>query len=455
MFFGGSMALGIRHRLLISHMFAVVVLAGAFGAFVYWMAQDQLKLRVQAQLAGNAALIAGSLDSDRIAEAQYDSQVRRELAARLRTAVAQKAGVAHVAIVKHGAGGNELIVSSDAHGAKQVAKVEPAMVTARESVAGPRGYEVVAQMSAAAVGADLYILRLSAALAFLVCVLAALVLSRHLAGRILVRITDLAARCRALANGEPMPPWRPGPHDELEHLTGEFNAMAKRLRRAAGEREDALLALREANDTLESRVIERTTELEDANAKLKQEIEGRVHVEALLAEAALTDPLTGLLNRRAMLEMIGQAAAQLVPGQPGLGLIVADIDHFKRINDGYGHRAGDQVLVAVARRLLELAGEGNQRNVSRWGGEEFLVLLPDTRLAAACKRADAFRRSVASMPTGIPNVRISLSLGVVELNSGETLDDCLRRCDQALYRAKDAGRNAVVAAQGALFATMS
>jgi len=341
-----AFAFGIRQRLLLSHLFAVIVVAGTFGAVVYWVA------------------------------------------------------------------------------AEQVARV-----------------------------GDLNTLRLYAALAFLVCVLAALLLARHLARRFLARITDLTARCRALASGEALPPRKPGPRDEFDNLGREFDAMAGRLRHSAQDRERAHAAVREANARLESRVRERTAELEAATVQLKKEIENRVHVETLLAEAAMTDGLTGLLNRRAMLEMLAQAAASIRPGEAGLSLIVADIDHFKRVNDEHGHDAGDRVLIAVASRLRELGGD--PQLVARWGGEEFLVLLPGLRLSSACQRAEAMRRDVAQTHIDGDKLRVTLSLGVAELDAGEALDDCLRRCDQALYRAKDAGRNTVIVAKGAMFATLS
>ena len=114
---------------------------------------------------------------------------------------------------------------------------------AQAPVQGASGYVVSMQTGAGTVGDALYTLRLSAALAFLVCVLAALVLSRDLANRFQTGITDLAARCRALANGEPLPPRRrQGASDELDNLAREFDAMAGRLRHAAEGRERALAA---------------------------------------------------------------------------------------------------------------------------------------------------------------------------------------------------------------------
>lgn len=338
------MALGIRQRLLASHLFAVVAIAGTFGAFVYWTAAAQL-----------------------------------------------------------------------------------------------------------AASGNLYTLRLTAALAFLVCVLAALVLSRVLAGRIVARITDLAFRCRVLAAGQPLPSRPPGANDELDDLAREFDAMAARLREAAHDRENAHAALRRANAQLEDNVRRRTADLEHATAQLKAELEQRSHVQALLAEAALTDALTGLVNRRAMMEMLGQAVARRRPGEAGLSVIVADIDHFKKINDRHGHDAGDRVLAAVAARLSELAGDARQRYVARWGGEEFLVLLPSTPLADAAREAERVRRSIAMLDADGHGLRVTISAGVAELGSGETLDTCLRRSDLALYRAKETGRNAVVVADGEAF----
>jgi diguanylate cyclase (GGDEF)-like protein len=139
-----------------------------------------------------------------------------------------------------------------------------------------------------------------------------------------------------------------------------------------------------------------------------------------------------------------------------LCVIVADIDHFKHINDQHGHDTGDRVLVAVASRLRELAGDSLQHHVARWGGEEFLMLLPGTRLKDACHQADNIRRNIEALNVDGRGLRVTLSAGVAELSASDTLDECLRRCDQALYRAKDAGRNQVVAAaQGEKFATVA
>jgi len=452
-----TLSLSIRQRLLLSHLFAVVVLAAAFGAFVYHAAAQQVVERMRAQLASTALTVARSIDAPMLDAAAQNDGARQTLAARLRQATQGSDDVAVIYIGQRRADGEHLLVSSDDVAARDVLKnaADDDRLLVTTPVLGNDDYRVAVETTPNRIGDQLYFLRLSAALAFLVCVLAAITLSRVAANYFQHSITDLVTRCRALANGETLPPRHVGPRDEFDSLAREFDTMAGRLKAAAEGRERASAALCEANERLESRVRERTAELEGATNKLKMEIESRVHIEALLGEAALTDALTGLLNRRAMMEMLGQATAMLKPGAAGLSVILADIDHFKRVNDLYGHTAGDEVLAAIADLLRESAVDQLQHNVARWGGEEFLILLPGTRLSVACKRAEQIRAIVAGARIGEDGLRISLSLGVSEMLAGERLDDCLRRADQALYKAKDAGRNTVVAAQGQLFATMS
>jgi len=450
-------SLSIRQRLLLSHLFSVVVLAGAFGAFIYYAAAQQVVERMRAQLAASAWSIARTMDARALEASTHDAITRQTLASLLRDAIRSSDDISVIYVTQHRADGAHVVVSSDdaaTHDAL-TSDTEDGRLSVHASVPGEGEFSVGIETRPARVGEHLYILRMSAALGFLACVLAALMLSRQLSKAFQHSITDLIARCRALANGEPLPPRHPGPSNEFDSLAREFDSMAGRLKAAAEGRERAGAALREANEKLESRVRERTAELEGATGKLKKEIESRVHIEALLGEAALTDSLTGLLNRRAMMEMLGQAAALLKPGEVGLSVILADIDHFKNVNDLYGHTVGDEVLATVAGLMRDAASDQLQYNAARWGGEEFLILLPGTRLANACKRAEQIRRDIADARIGEDGLRVSISLGVAELLAGERIDDCLRRCDQALYKAKDAGRNTVVAAQGQLFATMS
>jgi diguanylate cyclase len=164
---------------------------------------------------------------------------------------------------------------------------------------------------------------------------------------------------------------------------------------------------------------------------------------------ALTDGLTGVANRKAfdknILDMIEEATANATP----MVLIMIDIDFFKKFNDTYGHQVGDQVLKLVARTLVD--NVKGRDLVSRYGGEEFSVLLPETPLSAGMKVGEMLRKSVESKEvvnkTSNENLgRITLSMGVAEYLPGESISRVIERADEALYKSKKTGRNRVTPA---------
>lgn len=174
-------------------------------------------------------------------------------------------------------------------------------------------------------------------------------------------------------------------------------------------------------------------------------------VEASLLEAnrrleslAKTDPLTALHNRRMIEEKIGEEKDQ--PSVQGrvFSIIMADIDHFKVLNDTYGHQIGDIVLVSLSKILKHATRTGDV--VARWGGEEFLILLPDTGAKEACEVAERMRVAVAQTPIFIDDadIRITMTFGVAECSFESGINECIKMADKALYRGKKAGRNAVV-----------
>lgn len=160
-----------------------------------------------------------------------------------------------------------------------------------------------------------------------------------------------------------------------------------------------------------------------------------------LAEQSRTDPLTGLPNRRAMSAALTAAVCD-ADGQPRqTAVALLDIDHFKRVNDLYGHATGDHVLAELARLLrAHFAGQGL---AARFGGEEFVVLMPDTALATAELQCDVLRMAVADLPLGIP---LTIRIGVAAHHHGDTVEQTLARADAALYQAKHQGRNRVLRA---------
>ena len=166
----------------------------------------------------------------------------------------------------------------------------------------------------------------------------------------------------------------------------------------------------------------------------------RAHTEQTLREQATRDPLTDLLNRRAGEWQLERAFLAAREGQKPFCLILADVDHFKAINDTWGHPAGDQVLQRVAAVLR--TGVRATDSVVRWGGEEFLLVLPYCEQAAALLQAERLRERVADAEQGEMG-RVTVSMGVAELQRGETLANLMERVDQALYQAKHAGRNQV------------
>jgi two-component system cell cycle response regulator len=167
----------------------------------------------------------------------------------------------------------------------------------------------------------------------------------------------------------------------------------------------------------------------------------------LSIEMAITDALTGLHNRRYMETHLGTLMEQAAARGKPLTVLVLDIDYFKKINDTYGHDAGDDVLREFAHRLKK-----SIRGIDlacRYGGEEFVVVMPDTDMAVATMVAERLRRRIASEPFPIHHnakvVEVTISAGIAASRDADAAADVLKRADQALYQAKRDGRNRVVA----------
>ncbi len=165
-----------------------------------------------------------------------------------------------------------------------------------------------------------------------------------------------------------------------------------------------------------------------------------------LMKLASLDSLTGIFNRRAFFERAGESCAQ-VAGISTFSTIMLDIDLFKRINDVYGHDMGDKAIREVAGIIASVSPI-----VGRLGGEEFAILLPGANLSAAAVIAERLRREMAALQFAVnkETVTLTCSFGVSEWQSGESVDQVLKRADMALYAAKSAGRNRVVLADDQL-----
>lgn len=175
----------------------------------------------------------------------------------------------------------------------------------------------------------------------------------------------------------------------------------------------------------------------------------QVELESVVAQArevSQTDPLTFLFNRRAIVRELQDEVLRSERYNTPLSISIVDVDDFKAINDTYGHAVGDEVLKQVAHRLRE--GIRHPDVVGRYGGEEFIILLPSSDITAATEQADRLCRQVREMPHQVKEhaIHVTLSIGVAQLKIGtDTWDSLLNRADSAMYEAKNKGRNCWVA----------
>ncbi|QHG67681.1 GGDEF domain-containing protein [Pseudomonas putida] len=196
-------------------------------------------------------------------------------------------------------------------------------------------------------------------------------------------------------------------------------------------------------DRREQELAGRLQGLAERVASMEQEALGyREHLEEQ-RQKALIDPLTGLPNRAAWTEQVEREMLDWQESGGHLAMAILDLDHFKRINDSYGHLAGDKVLKIVADQLRKRLRARDF--IARFGGEEFVLLLPQTSPAAAAQVAEALRAAIEACPFHFKGERvvITTSIGLSAFRSGERGDQVLKRADAALYRAKDSGRNRV------------
>ncbi len=226
-------------------------------------------------------------------------------------------------------------------------------------------------------------------------------------------------------------PWRP---DDLRAVLSQ----GVERHRLVLDNQRLLAELTSANDNLERRVRERTSQLREQNKALRA---ARERIEKL----SRRDPLTGLTNRRWLDEVLRHEVERAKRYGASFSVVMIDLDHFKDVNDSFGHVVGDQVLVATA-QALESATRMTDV-VGRYGGEEFLVLLPNTALEQALVLAERMRSAVRLMPVAFRSEPVTASFGVAQWMGEDTGVSLIERADEALYEAKSAGRDRVEPSQ--------
>lgn len=224
---------------------------------------------------------------------------------------------------------------------------------------------------------------------------------------------------------------------ETRQLSRSFGQLLAELQ----DHQDQLAAL---NASLEQQVQDRTQAVEMANRHLLALLEERGKLMEQLEALAATDSLTGLLNRRAFHERAELECKRSQRQQSPLTALTFDIDHFKHVNDNYGHDVGDEALRQCASACREQLREIDL--LARFGGEEFVILLPETDIEAGRQVAERLREALAALriPTSQGELRFTASFGVAPHDAANALEVTLQQADQALYAAKHSGRNRVV-----------
>lgn len=191
--------------------------------------------------------------------------------------------------------------------------------------------------------------------------------------------------------------------------------------------------LLDKNLSLEHLVQERTEALSEVNKKLNEQIQEVKYY-------ASHDSLTGIINRREFERLIEKEIYRAKRYSYPLSMLVMDIDNFKVINDQYGHKTGDLVLTNLVSLMHKMIRESDI--MARWGGEEFVIIFPESTLSDTVKKAEMLRETVAEHVFA-SNLHITCSFGVTTYLQGDTQDNVFIRCDQALYDAKNRGKNKV------------
>lgn len=469
------MRLTIRRKLFLSHVLAVLLVCANIGSYFYLKAIESLTENIQLRLANTAALVSQVIDAQALTTIRtLEDRARPEYAqalALLRNLARTNADIAYLYVMRHSDGRVYFVIDSDssdrqASPGREYFKPNPKLLDGFRHPSvddrlytdewgsfmsgyaplrnGQGEYLVGLDMRAEELASKLERIRVAGLLSLGFSVLLALAFSQLLSQQLLRPVRMLIARCRTIAKGESDRFTELHSGDELEQLVDAFNLMSVRLNDSRTQTEIAQRALQQARDNLEERILERTRELTEVNERLLHEVAERARAEELLAHTARSDPLTELMNRRAMIEHLEHQAKRFArTGAPFVAML-GDLDRFKHINDTYGHDAGDQALIETARRLVR--GIRGQDLVARWGGEEFLILLPDTDLAGGAVVAEKIRASIAAtrLPIGPDGHPLTISLGLAAFGAGMTIDQCIKAADTALYAAKRQGRNRAI-----------
>jgi diguanylate cyclase (GGDEF)-like protein len=424
-------SLSLSRRLFYSHLACAVAIALAVAAYLYWAIRNDLIAANRHRLTEDAAEIVKLVVSLRGDNA--DEQVLLQLDTQLKQSVAS--GQLSAASLWRK---NQRIAGTDDSKSNLS---EDLLFNQVLKIADGSSVELILAMDSSSQSARLGEIRTYALLGFIGAVVLSFLFARLLSKRIDNSVNTFVERIQEITSGRFDARIQEVSDDHFGRLAQAFNDMSERLQRTLGERERTLEQLRVARDRLEGSMRDRTKELIDLNELLRKEHEQRAQMEASLAEAAATDSQTKLLNRRSMLELLRQIGEVMRKTGKNCSFAILDVDHFKQVNDRFGHDVGDQVLIGISQviRSHMRADEA----AARWGGEEFLLAWPDQNIGVAEQRADRLRELISDCHFANGGLRVTASIGVAQWLASEDMDAALRRADKALYSAKAEGRNKV------------
>jgi diguanylate cyclase (GGDEF)-like protein len=475
------MRISIKTRLFLSHFLAVVLVSGSIGTFFYLSAMDSMLENLKSRLSNTAAMAAESIKETLDIRSLDALQSPADIAAPaysktldvLRRLRRTNSDIAYLYIMRREGHRTEFVLDSDETkkqalpGTGYPDPPEPLLRGFERPSVDDRLYEdswgvfmsgyaplkgckfpllLGIDMRDAEVGHKLKQLRLSGLISLILSLGFALFFATSLARRINRPLELFVKTCSAIAEGKQDARVEVQTGDELDQLAFALNNMSSKLAINQTYRAQAEAELKRSRDEMESKVRARTAELQELNERLQFEIEERKRAEQALLLAAMTDSLTGLPNRRAMEKQLSLHVARVKRGGKPFSVLLCDVDRFKSVNDNYGHEVGDQLLRAFAEILQASVRTGDM--VSRWGGEEFLILLAETDFEGGHAAAENLRLSFAKRILQVNGAEISrtISVGVTACINCWDEDEVVREADEALYEAKRLGRNRVVVA---------
>ncbi len=244
-------------------------------------------------------------------------------------------------------------------------------------------------------------------------------------------------------------------HESEQHIVGATDEATRYQTRLEGHAahlnrgldSEKLLKVIDALSSETQEMVDNNSTLQTKLTNMTQELGNlRLQLEMVQSELMI-DGLTGLVNRKSFDSMLQEAARECQNSSANLCLMMIDVDHFKRINDNYGHVVGDEVLRFIAVKMKEIIK--GRDIVSRYGGEEFAIILPDTPFPGALHIAEELRKTIAASKLKRKSSQqtldsVTISIGVAWYRLNEPLEEFVHRADRALYHAKRSGRNRVV-----------